>query len=89
MKEIDRFKRELKGAKPKEAHLYHRGILMYARQFDKDTDEKARLLWNLAQIGYIVIWQKRDAEGVMGYWYAALESLNRTRIHEAERLEAI
>ena len=89
MREVDRFKRELKGLNPGEKRLYHRGILMYARQFDHEIDEKARLLWNLAQVGYLVLYQKRDDEGVMGYWYKVVHKLNRTRIHEAERLEAI
>ena len=84
--EIERFKRELRGLNVGERQLYHRGILMYARQFDHVTDEKARILWGLAQVGYIVLFQKRDDEGVMGYWFAVIDKLTRPRITEAERL---
>jgi hypothetical protein len=86
VREIEAFKRELKGLNVNDRRLYHRGILMYARQFDAVVEERARLLWNLAQIGYIVLYQKRDDEGVMGYWYGVAHKLNRTRIAEAERL---
>lgn len=89
MREVEAFKRELKGLNVKDRRTYHRGILMLARQFDAALDEKARLLWNLAQIGYIVLFQKRDDEGVMCYHYEVAHKLNRTRIAEAERLEAI
>ena len=86
MIEVERFKRELKSLNVKDRRMYHRGILMFIRQFDPATDEKARILWNLAQLGHIVLWQKRDDEGVMCYWYAVMRKLNRPRIEEAERL---
>ena len=86
MQEVERFKRELKGLNVSDKRLYHRGILMLARQFDPIKDEIARLLWRLQEAGYVVLYQQRDDEGVMGYWFKVVEKINRSRIEEAERL---
>lgn len=95
----DDFKAQLRGAHTGQAYLYHRGHLATVRDmFPQGTADKiAALIYALMQLEYVVLYQKRDEEGVMCYYYKlatwtkdnydrAPIQINRQRIEEAERL---
>lgn len=89
MRATEKFKRDLRGMMAGDRGMYHRGLLAVARSYDTSIDQIATLLMRLYELGYVLLWQVRDAEGVMTYNYAIRERITRERIEEAENLGAV
>ena len=83
---IDTFKRTLRGLMPGDENVYHRGSLAIARDSNLVLCQIATLLLRLSDLGYVILYQKRDNEGVMCYYYRIKERINRERTDEADAL---
>lgn len=84
---LDKFKRELRGLMPGDRKNYYRGSIAIGRDSNFVLDQIATLLYQLQELGFVILYQKRDDEGVMCYWYMIKERITKERIDEAERLK--
>jgi hypothetical protein len=90
--QIAAFKDMLKKAKTCAPVRYHRGELAVQRQYMPEVNDIARFVRALYDLGYVKMYQKRDEDGVMGYYVVTCDRFRNSRGHEdghfaeAERL---